>query len=101
MAQLPRKLLYFSAAIWKKAFIYHAKPYFKAGDKFIYNRSSVIPNVFRGTKVYIYTGKKWTSRNVTRWRIGFKFGEFTWNRRIALYKAKQMRKKLKKAAKKR
>jgi len=28
--------------------------------------------------------------------IGFKFGEFTWNRKIALYKAKQLKKKKKK-----
>jgi len=27
--------------------------------------------------------------------IGFKFGEFTWNRKIALYKAKQLKKKKK------
>jgi len=25
--------------------------------------------------------------------VGHKFGEFTWNRRYALYKAKQLRKK--------
>jgi len=28
--------------------------------------------------------------------VGFKFGEFTWNRKLALYKAKQLRKKAKK-----
>lgn len=28
--------------------------------------------------------------------VGFKFGEFTWNRKYAVYKAKQMRKKNKK-----
>ena len=28
--------------------------------------------------------------------IGFKFGQFTWNRKLALYKAKQLRKKKKK-----
>lgn len=28
--------------------------------------------------------------------VGFKFGEFTWNRKIALYKAKQKKKKKKK-----
>jgi ribosomal protein S19 len=27
--------------------------------------------------------------------IGFKFGEFTWNRKLALYKAKQLKKKKK------
>jgi len=28
--------------------------------------------------------------------IGYKFGEFTWNRKLALYKAKQLKKKTKK-----
>jgi len=29
--------------------------------------------------------------------VGYKLGEFTWNRRLALYKAKQLRKKSKKS----
>lgn len=29
--------------------------------------------------------------------VGFKFGEFVWNRKLAMYKAKQLRKKSKKA----
>lgn len=101
MLQRSRKLLFYSSAIWRRAFIFHSKPYFKGGEKYIYSRSSVIPAVFIGTHLYIHTGKKWTERHTTRWRIGFKFGEFTWNRRIAVYKAKQLRKKkLKQAAKK-
>ena len=28
--------------------------------------------------------------------VGYRFGEFTWTRKIALYKAKQLRKKKKK-----
>jgi ribosomal protein S19 len=31
--------------------------------------------------------------------VGYKFGEFTWNRKISLYKSKQKRKKLKKKKK--
>lgn len=97
----PRKLLFFAAAIWRRAFIFHAKPYFKGGEKFIYSRSSTIPNIFIDTRLFIHSGKKWTNRYTYKWRIGFKFGEFTWNRRIAVYKAKQLRKKkLKQAAKK-
>lgn len=32
--------------------------------------------------------------------VGHRLGEFTWNRRLALYKAKQLRKKKKKQEKK-
>ena len=101
MLKNTRRLLFFSASIWRHAFIFHTKPYFKEGEKFIYSRSSIIPHIFIGVNLYIHSGKKWRHRNVTHWRVGFKFGEFTWNRRIAVYKAKQLRKKkLKEAAKK-
>ena len=58
MTKTPRKLLFFSAAIWRRALVFHSKPYFKGGEKYIYSRSSVIPNVFIGTNLYIHTGKK-------------------------------------------
>jgi ribosomal protein S19 len=44
----------------------------------------------------VYTGKKLHAKNVNRWMVGYKAGEFTWNKKPALYKAKQMRKKKKK-----
>lgn len=96
----PRRLLFFATAIWRKSFIFHTKSYFKGGEKFIYNRSSCIPYIFRGTRVFVYNGKKWVLRRINKWRVGFKFGELTWNRRIAVYKAKQIRKKKLKLAKK-
>jgi len=65
-------------------------------EKFIYHRSSTIPKIFSRYEISIYTGRHWIKRNVNRWMIGFKFGEFTWNKKIAIYKAKQLRKKKKK-----
>nr|ASY95730.1 ribosomal protein S19 [Stylonychia lemnae] len=69
---------------------------FKMGKKKIFNRSSVIPFSFKNIKVTIYSGKKWFDRLLNIWSVGFKFGELTWNRRLALYKAKQLKKKKKK-----
>jgi len=40
----------------------------------------------------IYSGQKWQLKKINRWVVGFKFGEFTWNRRVALFKAKQLKK---------
>lgn len=68
----------------------------KFGEKYVFYRSSVVPKILVGTKVKIYSGKKWTLKKISKWMMGFKFGEFTWNRKIAVYKAKQMRKKKKK-----
>jgi len=64
--------------------------------KKIYSRGSTIPYTFKGFETLIYTGRKFSKRVINIWIIGFKFGEFTWNRKIAIYKAKQKRKKNKK-----
>lgn len=95
-----RKTIFFSPAIWKKIFIFKKKPYFKSSDKFIFNRASVIPKLFMKQFIFIHTGKRWVKRFITRWIVGFKFGELTVNRRPAIYKAKQLRKKKAKKAKK-
>lgn len=96
----PRKISFFSPAIWKKIFIFKKKPFFKSSDKFIFNRSSTIPRLFCSQKIYVHSGKKWVKRIINRWMVGFKFGELTVNRRPAIYKAKQLRKKKAKKAKK-
>jgi ribosomal protein S19 len=90
------KLNFCSPFFWKKIFLYKKYPIFKYADKKIMSRSSIIPKIFSNTSVKIYSGKSWHRRNINRWMIGFKFGEFTWNRKLALYKAKQLKKKKKK-----
>jgi len=94
--KLKNKLLFCSENIWKKIFLYKKSEVFKTQDKLIYERSSVIPRIFTGSEVSIYSGKKWIKKYVNRWMVGFKFGEFTWNKKAAIYKAKQLRKKKKK-----
>lgn len=63
------------------------------GEKFFYNRSSIIPKIYSYFNIYIYSGKRWHTRLISRWMVGFKIGEFTWNRKLALYKSKQLKKK--------
>lgn len=94
--QFSRKLLFCSPFFWKKIFLYKKHPVMKIAEKFIYFRSSIIPKILINSEVKIYSGKKWHKRFINKWMVGFKFGEFTWNRRLALYKAKQLRKKKKK-----
>lgn len=91
--KLKNKLLFCSADIWRKIFLCQQSVVFKSREKLIYQRSSIIPKIFTNYEISIYSGKKWTKRNVNRWMIGFKFGEFTWNKKSAIYKAKQIKKK--------
>ncbi len=67
--------------------------------KRMWNRSSHIPFMFYRHKIHIHSGKRWVTKFVNKWIVGFRAGEFSWNRRLALYKAKQLRKKNKKMLK--
>jgi len=98
MKNIIKKPFYCSSQIWKKIFLFQKNSIFKTSEKiFFYNRSSVIPNIYVNSNVLIYMGKRFTRRFINQWMVGFKFGEFTWNRKIALYKAKQIRKKKRKS----
>lgn len=90
------KMNYFSPSMWRLMYLATTSDVHLAGDKKVKNRASTVPITLLRRDTMIYTGKKWTFRKVNRWMVGFKFGEFTWNRKYALYKAKQMRKKNKK-----
>ncbi len=89
------KLNFCSSYFWKKIYLYNKYPLFKNAEKKIFSRSSIIPQTFNLLAVKIYSGKSWHKRIINKWMIGFKFGEFTWNRKLALYKAKQLKKKKK------
>lgn len=93
-----RKLIYCSPYIWKKIFLFKQSFVFKGTERNIFNRASVVPYAFVNLPVKIYSGKRWHIRLINEWMVGYKFGEFTWNRKLALYKAKQL-KKLKKKKK--
>lgn len=91
-----KKLNYCAPYAWKRAFLINHNYIFKLAKKTIYCRSSIVTKTFKNSYVYIYAGKRWYHRLINKWMVGFKFGEFTWNRKYALYKAKQLRKKKKK-----
>ena len=52
-----------------------------------------MPRAYNGFEVVIHRGNKFRVKQINNWVIGFRFGEFTWNRKVALYKAKQKKKK--------
>ena len=81
--------------LWKKLFFFTNKKILKKQKKIIYTRSSTILNSFIGYYVSIYNGKKFKLRLINKWSVGFKFGILTWNKKVAFYKAKQLKKKKK------
>lgn len=89
------KISHVSASTWRQLFLINDNKLHKKRDKYVYDRNSTIPTTLLGTNVHIHTGNKFLVKNINRWMIGFKFGEFTWNRKLALYKAKQLKKKKK------
>lgn len=90
------KLNYFAPKIWRSMYLISSNSIHHTSEKRVYSRSSHIPLIYKNYEVIIYSGNRWHSRRVNSWLVGYKFGEFTWNRRLALYKAKQLRKKKKK-----
>ena len=89
------KISHVSASTWRQLFLINDNKLHKKRDKFVYDRNSTIPSTLLHSNVHIHTGNRFLAKNINRWMIGFKFGEFTWNRKLALYKAKQLKKKKK------
>jgi small subunit ribosomal protein S19 len=55
----------------------------KANSK-IWSRSSAIPSSLIGETVFVHNGKEFKRVSITREKIGFKFGEFSFTRRYTL-----------------
>lgn len=89
------KINYVAPGTWRKIFLIKENELHLAKEKIVYDRNSTVPYLFKGTKVSIYTGNRFSNKSINQWLVGFKFGEFTWNRKLALYKAKQLKKKKK------
>ena len=87
------KIKYYSTHVWRLIYLINSNKVYTNILKKIYNGSTVIPYIFLGYEVFVYSGLKWLSRTISRWKVGLKFGVLVWNRKIALYKSKQLKKK--------
>ena len=90
-----KKLNYFTPKVWRLTYLISLNSVYHNSEKKIYTRSSTIPTGFTSYEVTIHNGTKWSTKRINRWMVGYKFGEFTWNRKYALYKAKSKKKKKK------
>ena len=90
------KIKYLGPNTWRQVFLHLSSEVIEEQDKFIRERSSTITPILTENTLKVYNGKSYIARSFSNYAVGFKFGEFTWNRKIALYKAKQLRSKKKK-----
>jgi len=90
------KIAHVGPNTWRQIFLHVSSDVIGEQDKFVHERCSTITPLLAQGRMRIYTGRTYITRNMSDYMIGFKFGEFTWNRKIALYKAKQLKKKKKK-----
>jgi small subunit ribosomal protein S19 len=83
-----------SRSKWKGAFCKLNSLKFKVKKNLkIWSRSSSIPFFLLGKIVFVYNGKDFKKIFITREKIGYKFGEFSFTRKLGL------RKKIKKSIK--
>ena len=87
------KLNYFSSQVIRSVYLIKLSDIHHTSEKKIFSRGSKIPRAYNNHEVVIHRGNKLKVKNINSWIIGFKFGEFTWNRKIAMYKSKQKKKK--------
>jgi len=90
-----KKINYYSPKIWRYLCLLKLNPIYILSEKKFFNRSSVVLKIFINKEILIHSGKKWHKKYINKWMVGYKFGEFTWNRKLALYKTKQLKKKKK------
>jgi ribosomal protein S19 len=71
-----------SRAKWKGFFIDQSLIKSKDSNIKIWSRSSVISEVLIGKKVSVYNGKIFKQVKITRDKVGYKLGEFSFTRKM-------------------
>lgn len=84
-----------SASLIRSIFLIKLNPIHHFSEKKIYSRNSTVPNLYINKEIVVHRGNKLKSKYLSLWGVGFKFGEFTWNRKLAMYKRKQKKSKKK------
>lgn len=85
-----------SRSIWKGPFINKSLLKFDPlinKNKKIWERQSVIGSNLIGSNVFIYNGKDFKKLQITREKVGYKFGEFSFTRKKSQKKEKVQSKK--------
>lgn len=87
------RLNYLSPYVYRSLYLMKLSPIHGVTEKKVYSRGSAIPKAYENLEVDIYRGNKFVIKRISRWSLGFRFGEFTWNKKVAMFKSKQKKKK--------
>lgn len=90
MARSNWKLKYLSKALIRKLFL--IKIFKIKARKVLLARSSVIPLSLIGKTWYIHSGLKFNKIKITKFMVGFKFGEFVFTRKGFFFPKKEIKK---------
>lgn len=90
MARPKWKLKYFSKALIRKLFL--IKIFKIKSRKVLLSRSSTIPLSLLGKTWFIHSGLKFNKIKITKFMIGFKFGEFSFTRKSFFFPKKELKK---------
>ncbi len=85
MARASWKGLYYSNATVKCAIFIKVRRQLKGKSRVIFNKSLSIPKTFLGHKFNIYKGFFFRNFFVSRFVLGYKFGEFSFTRKPFKY----------------
>ena len=86
MSRSLKKGIYIQSCILKKSISKTKKIY-------IWSRDSSIPSHYIDKQVFVHNGKTFKKINITREKVGFKFGEFVFTKTVAKSKKKISKKK--------
>jgi ribosomal protein S19 len=87
------RLNYVSSSVLRSIYLISLNPIHHSSEKKIFSRGSCVPRLYSKCEVVIHKGNGYKLRHVNKYMVGFKFGEFTWNRKLAFKKEKQKKKK--------
>lgn len=75
------KFQFFSKNLWRKIFKFVRYRNLKYKKILLYDRGSSIPNCFSGFSFNVHKGLGFRKLMVTKYNIGYKFGEFSFPRK--------------------
>ena len=71
------KLSHLCPNTWRQVFLHLSSEVIEEQDKFVHERASRITPLLTKGRLKIHMGRGYISRNITKYMVGFKFGEFT------------------------
>ena len=88
MARSKWKNKYFSLDLWKKIILLKRNKIKKALKSKKYFRASTVPKCFISKKIILHKGNVFKTLKITKYLIGYKFGEFAFTRKPFFYPKK-------------